>query len=372
MTYRVQHCPGPRNGVRLLGISLLLAAGCVAPPRPDLPPARVGADRPASVAPPPVAQTNLLPQPIHISPPARIGADTPPPVPPAPRELTDGEFRQNMIGQVLLDRKNFSCGCIDGHIGPKTRDALQAWQSAKGLPASGKFDEATMAKLGAPDIAFTEYVVTVEDRNALGYVPRTWTEKAKLPALPYETILELLAEKSHASEGALRRLNPAVDWPDPPAGTVVVLPNPNPSPVRPAARLRISLGQKTIRAYDIEGRLIAFFPCSIAKDKAKRPVGTLKVANSADQPTYLFDSNLFAEDPAAYALQRRLLIPAGPNNPVGVAWIGLDKSGYGIHGTPRPEDIGKTESHGCFRLANWNARKLLRMVAIGTPVEVEE
>jgi lipoprotein-anchoring transpeptidase ErfK/SrfK len=56
---------------------------------------------------------------------------------------------------------------------------------------------------------------------------------------------------------------------------------------------------------------------------------------------------------------------------VGVAWISLDRPGYGIHGTPQPEKVGRTESHGCFRLANWNAEYLLKIVWAGMPVYVE-
>ena len=70
--------------------------------------------------------------------------------------------------------------------------------------------------------------------------------------------------------------------------------------------------------------------------------------------------------------QTKLILPPGPNNPVGVAWISLDLPGYGIHGTPSPEHVGRTESHGCFRLANWNAEYLLRLVNVGTPVYVEK
>jgi lipoprotein-anchoring transpeptidase ErfK/SrfK len=91
----------------------------------------------------------------------------------------------------------------------------------------------------------------------------------------------------------------------------------------------------------------------------------------APNPNYTFDPAVFPESPEARALGRKLILPPGPNNPVGVAWIGLDKSGYGIHGTPKPEDVGRTESHGCFRLANWNAELLLKMVGVGTPVLVE-
>ena len=141
-------------------------------------------------------------------------------------------------------------------------------------------------------------------------------------------------------------------------------------PPQRAAKLRVYLTQKFIRAFDAEDRVIAHFPCSIAAKQEKRPVGTLMVVNVALNPNYTFDPVNFPELDAQQKGYGKLVIPPGPNNPVGMAWIGLSKPGYGIHGTPHPEDIGKTESHGCFRLANWNAERLARMVEIGTPVEI--
>ena len=241
-----------------------------------------------------------------------------------------------------------------------------------GLPVTGKPDELTLRLLGPLDSAFTTHTVTAEEIAALTPVPKTWWGKSQAARLGYETILETVAEKYHASEEAIRKLNPDAPWPNPPAGTNLVVPNPRPFKTPPAATLTILLGEKLIRAVDANGKLIAQFPCSIAKDKEKRPAGDLIVVNCASDPTYVLDPAVFVEDKEVQTLGKRLVIPAGPNNPVGVAWITLSLPGYGIHGTPRPEDIGKTGSHGCFRLANWNAEKLLRMIRIGMPVMVEE
>src|SRR5205814_10368855 len=126
-----------------------------------------------------------------------------------------------------------------------------------------------------------------------------------------------------------------------------------------------------LQAFDQNTNLLVHFPCSIARRVEKRPVGRLHVEKIALNPNYRFDPALFPESAEARQLNHALMIPAGPNNPVGTAWISLDKPGYGIHGTPRPEDVGRTESHGCFRLANWNAEYLVGLVWIGMPVEVE-
>ena len=140
----------------------------------------------------------------------------------------------------------------------------------------------------------------------------------------------------------------------------------------PTARIAISLSEKTLEVYDATGQLLAHFPCSIAARIEKRPVGRLVVTAMAANPTYLFDPDNFPESAEGRRLGRKLVLPSGPNNPVGTAWISLSRPGYGIHGTPRPEDVGRTESHGCFRLANWNVEYLVRLIRIGTPVEVGE
>lgn len=265
--------------------------------------------------------------------------------------------------QVTLDRLGFSPGAIDGRPGPQTRAALAAWQLANDLPATD-----TPAELPA-EMLYTNVTLTAADLDQLGPYPKDWRERSQLPRLACETVRELLAERFHCRESLLQRLNPALsNWP---TGATVKLPNTLPvAPARRAARLRVWLTSKFIRAYDERVRLIGHFPCSIAAKQEKRPVGTLTVANVAFQPNYTFDPENFPELDVAQKAYGKLIIPPGPNNPVGSAWIGLSKAGYGIHGTPFPEDIGKTESHGCFRLANWNADRLARMIEIGTPVEI--
>jgi lipoprotein-anchoring transpeptidase ErfK/SrfK len=245
--------------------------------------------------------------------------------------------------------------------------ALEAWQEATGEPVTGVATDEVMAKL-APAEPLTNYTVTREDHEELTAVPASWRKRSEMPRLGYETILELVGERFHVSPACLRRLNPGAAWPDPPPGAALVAPDIAPASRLQAARLEIDLERKFVRAYDAQGKLMAHFPCSIARLEEKRPQGETTVVNAAEDPVYTFDPALFAEDPEAREIAGKLIIQAGPNNPVGVAWVGLELPGYGIHGTPWPEEIGKTESHGCIRLANWNARKLARMVRQGTPV----
>ncbi len=312
--------------------------------------------------------------PVVHRPPVERPRPTPQPV---PRERTvpaeEGlPFRTIVAVQTCLDRNNFSCGSIDGELHEQTTAALKAWQQARGLPESGVMDDATLRRVGNLDAEFTTYTVTAEDVAALTEFPTSWLEKAKMTRLGYATVLEAVAEKFHISEDALQRLNPDLPWPDPPAGSTVVVPKCLPGKYVAVVRLTISLSRKELEGFDEEGKRVVHFPCSIARDVSKRPVGELKVINAASDPVYTFDPALFSDEPEAQTISNRLLIPAGPNNPVGLAWIGLDKPGYGIHGTAWPADIGKTESHGCFRLQNWNAQKLIKMVKLGAPVLVSE
>ncbi|MCX7006191.1 MAG: L,D-transpeptidase, partial [Kiritimatiellaeota bacterium] len=283
-------------------------------------------------------------------------------------------FRQVIALQTLLDRQNFSCNCADGKIGSRTHAALRAFQQARGLTITGEPNATTLAKLGDLGSALTSYTVSADDHAQLTQNPTTWLGRSQATRLGYQTILEAMAERGHATQQAIRDLNPQVAvWPDPPAGTTLTIPDVGQAATLPnAARIRIAIGNKLVRVFDGAGDQVAQFPCSIARDPAKREPCEISVAVVAPNPNYTFDPALFSEEPESKTIKTKLIIPPGPRNPVGSAWVGLSKTGYGMHGTPKPEDIGKTESHGCFRLANWNAQKLLRMVDVGTPVIVEE
>ncbi|MBP5321682.1 MAG: L,D-transpeptidase family protein [Kiritimatiellae bacterium] len=275
--------------------------------------------------------------------------------------------------QILLDRQNLSCNCIDGCWGARTEIALMAWQLINGKEPTGIPTAEILRELGGTTNLFTTYTITEKDKGkVIPAIPTAWEEKAVLTSMAFTSLQEMMAEKGHTSLRCVQRLNPAAAWPNPPIGTQVLLPDITctiPKKRLKADCMRISLSRMEITVFDAEGKLFALFPCSIAKDKAQRPEGELSVKNVAIDPTYLYDPQLFFPGSAK---RTKLTIPAGPNNPVGVAWVGLTRQGFGIHGTPEPELIGQAASHGCFRLANWNAAKLAKMVSIGTPMLVEE
>jgi lipoprotein-anchoring transpeptidase ErfK/SrfK len=187
----------------------------------------------------------------------------------------------------------------------------------------------------------------------------------------YGSTLEMAAERFHAHPNLIRRLNPGTDWDALLPGSRIVVPDVESVAVTGAAEsIMITLETHELEVLDAQGQVMAHFPVSIARMVEKRPVGTLHVTVVIPNPDYTFDPDLFPESEEGRALGRKLVIPPGPNNPVGLAWIGLDRPGYGIHGTPEPENVGRTESHGCFRLANWDVLTLVGLVRVGMPVNV--
>jgi lipoprotein-anchoring transpeptidase ErfK/SrfK len=270
--------------------------------------------------------------------------------------------------QVALARRGISPGSIDDALGSQTRAAISVFQRIENLPETGKLDTNTRPRLTLNAPILTNYVVTTNDLARLQPLGKTWLEKSQQSSLDYETELELVGEKAHSNPLLIQKLNPNVNWTSISAGTILKIPDVNyPEPSDKAAFVEIHLEQRTLEAFDAQTNLLAHFPCSIAARFDKRPVGELHVVVVAPNPNYTFDPELFPESGET----QKLVLPPGPNNPVGVAWIGLDKPGYGMHGTPAPEQVGRTESHGCFRLANWDAEYLLKLAWIGMPVEVE-
>jgi lipoprotein-anchoring transpeptidase ErfK/SrfK len=273
--------------------------------------------------------------------------------------------------QVALAREGISPGSVDGAVGSQTRAAIMAFQRSHDLPVTGKLDAATKAELTLDGPLLTTYTVTSDDLARLQPLGKTWLEKSQQSALEYETILELVAEKAHAHPALIKQLNPDLDWNYVKPNTVVKITDISyPDITDKAALVVIHLADKYLEAFDQETNLLVHFPCSIATRVEKRPVGELHVQVVISHPNYTFDPAVFPESPEAQAIGHKLVLPAGPNNPVGIAWVGLDKPGYGIHGTPSPEEIGHTESHGCFRLTNWDAEYFSKLAWIGLRVEV--
>ncbi|HOD80847.1 MAG: putative L,D-transpeptidase YkuD [Planctomycetes bacterium ADurb.Bin126] len=269
--------------------------------------------------------------------------------------------------QASLDAAGFSPGVVDGRIGRKTETATREFQYARGLQVTGVLDTPTARALGWDSrTAFTTCTIQAEDLAQVGHLPKDWNEKARLTRLPYPSLEELVAERYHCSRALLAELNPGKSMANLRAGDTLKVPAVRPPAAAPAvAALQVHLNDKIVRAVTADGKTAAMFNCSVAADARNFPSGRTSVVIIQENPAYSFDP---AKWPEVHNVSRKLLIPPGPRNPVGLCWIGLGLAGYGIHGTPAPENIGKTGSHGCIRLTNWDALRLGKMVRVGTPV----
>ncbi|MEI7881471.1 MAG: L,D-transpeptidase family protein [bacterium] len=271
--------------------------------------------------------------------------------------------------QTALDRNGFGVGLIDGREGAKTVQALKDYAQSRGVSVS----QARKDLLAEAEPATLTHTLTAEELAEVGSAPADYLEAAALPAMACENLEEVLAEQFHVSPTFLKRLNPAItNWETVAAGSLLVMPNTRAEDwTLPAARLEVDCNQYRVRAFNTNDTIIASFPCSIAKNLHKVPVGDLTIVSFAPNPNYTFDPANFPESPRAQEIGKKLIIPPGPNNPVGVYWLTLSAAGFGMHGTPHPETIGRRESHGCFRLTNWDITTLASMVEEGTPVTVK-
>ena len=289
-----------------------------------------------------------------------------------------------LVTQVMLDRAGFSPGALDGRLGPNTKRALALFQKNGGNPADAV--EAVRA-----------YTITPADAEGpFQPVPEDMVEKSKLPALGYSSMLEALAERFHSSPKLLQLLNPGAAF-EP--GATVRVPNVEPlilpaeqivfaraqtkdkrsSPstdtaggkpmatinARPDVVITVKASTSDLTVQDPSGRVLLYAPVTTGSEHDPLPIGEWKVNGLQFNPKFHYNPDLFWDADPAHS---KAIVPPGPNNPVGLVWIDITKEHYGIHGTPEPEAIGRSQSHGCVRLTNWDALKLAGLVKPGTRV----
>ena len=284
--------------------------------------------------------------------------------------------------QIFLDQQNFGPGKIDGRPGEFTLKALGRYQLAHGLTVTSKLADACQLPLDSVYPIYTTYTIKDEDLKHVGNAPHKPAEQAKQKSMPYESLLEFLEERYHSDPEFLRKLNKELDCDKLKPGDVVRVPNVapfkiedvhevgriTPVPEYKKRRIHVDTKQKMLDLYEGE-KLLAAFPITPGSEKLPAPPGTWHILGIATLPWFRHDEGVLN-----YGVRTDHFynIPAGPNNPVGVVWIGLSKPGIGIHGTNTPETIGRSGSHGCIRLANWDAIRLITMVTEDMKVVIDD
>lgn len=271
--------------------------------------------------------------------------------------------------QILVDRAGASPGVIDGKFGSNLDKAIAAYREITGKNLRSTDPEGIKQALAEGGDPFTTYTITSQDVAGpfVASVPEDYGAKAKLERLSYTSTAEMLAERFHMDEAYLKALNPDANFSR--VGTRIKVANVGRVVGTQVARLVADKGRKQLRAYDEAGKLVAAYPATIGSSDTPSPSGTHAVSRVALDPQYTYNPKLNFKQGKN---DKVLTIPPGPNGPVGSVWIALDKPTYGIHGTPEPSRIGKTESHGCVRLTNWDAQELAKLVKSGVPVEFVE
>lgn len=240
------------------------------------------------------------------------------------------------------------------------------------MPLSGAFDEATKDTLKIREPVYSKIELADVDFSRIDPPPTSWKERGIRSRMAYHSILEMIAEKSRSDPDLIVQLNPSIDWNQLQSGLQILVPHVYDRPTsRQVDHLRISLSKRSLQAVDSSGRITFHAPVSIARRVDKRPSGEIQIVVRVAEPNYTFNPAILSGTAAREGITQKFVIQPGPNNPVGSVWIGLNLPSYGIHGTPEPEKVGRTESSGCFRLANWNAETLLGLVQDGMSVYVE-
>ncbi len=318
--------------------------------------------------PPPVRQA--LP-PTKPTPPPR-----PTPVPTPMVALPNYDEETSTRLQIFLDNHNFGPGKIDGEMGEFFRKALLAYKRANGMTTTGAVDATLLSEVPQ---AYTTFVIPPEAENFVGPTSSKPSEQAKLKALKYGSLLELIAERFHAAEAFVRKLNPGMNLDQLKPGDTVRVPNVMPfkvedlhegfippNPALAGRRVVIDTRERFLEIHD-GNKLVAEFPITPGSTTLPAPLGTWKILGIATLPWFRHDEGVLN---AGVKTDNFYNLPAGPNNPVGVLWMGLNKPHVGVHGTNNPETIGRAASHGCIRTANWDAARIKDLVTVNDVVEI--
>ena len=305
-------------------------------------------------------------------------SQTPPPRPkPTPKVFValpnyDEETATRL--QIFLDNNDFGPGKIDGRMGEFFRKALVSYKHAHAMPITGVVDQWMLDQVPQ---TFTTYTIKGDDLAYVGDLPTGHEAESKLKFLPYTSLLEFVAERFHSAEKYIQKLNPGKDWDHLQPGDTVKVPNVLPfkvedfverkvpeNPALAGRKIYVDTKEHLLEVFD-KDQLVCVFPITPGSTALPAPIGTWKILGITVWPWFRYDEAMLNYGVRS---ENYYNLPPGPNNLVGVLWMGLDKPGIGIHGTNNPETIGRAASHGCIRLANWDAARVKDLVTVGNTV----
>lgn len=281
--------------------------------------------------------------------------------------------------QIFLDTQLFGPGKLDGRPGEFTTKALKRYQKAQGLPETEL--EAHTLDLSSVPQNYTTYTIRPEDLQYVGDLPTQPSAQSRKKYLPYDSLLEFLTERFHCAPELLEFINQPVKMSTLKPGDMVKVPAVQPFLIEELTEvpslpeipehlgrvIKIDTREKMLDLMEGE-KLLASLPITPGSGHLATPPGTWRILGISQMPTFRWDRSVLeygVRSGNAYHL------PMGPNNPVGVMWIGLNKPGIGVHGTNQPQTIGRSASHGCMRTANWDVVRLAKMITKGMTVVIE-
>jgi lipoprotein-anchoring transpeptidase ErfK/SrfK len=278
--------------------------------------------------------------------------------------------------QIFLDNSDFGPGKIDGRMGEFFRKALVHYKRAHGMAETGSVDSWLLDQV--PE-TYTTFTIPPEAESFVGQTSGKPSEQSKFKRLNYGSLLEFVAERYHSAEDFLKKINPELKLENLKPGDTVKVPNVLPfkvedlkegfaekNPAFANRKIYIDTKDRFLLIYD-EKQLVAEFPITPGSSKLPAPMGLWKILGIATLPVFRHDEGVLQHGEKSSVFYN---LPPGPNNPVGILWMGLNKPHVGIHGTNNPETIGRAGSHGCIRTANWDAARIRELVSVGNAVSI--